>query len=114
VLTVKRFIRTLSVKSLIKFESITEGMISGAGEREREGRLRVIFGGFFGNFDGVRRYKRSRNIMNIESAKSVIFIEAIRVSALVDDISGELLEGVVEGSGEHVVENELRGESGHV
>jgi hypothetical protein len=89
-------------------------MISDARESEREVRFRVIFGDFFGNFDRIRRYKRSRNVMNIESAKSVIFVESVRVSALRNDIGGELLEGVVEGSGEHVVENELRGESGHV
>jgi len=119
VLSVKRFIGALSVESLIKLESITEGVISDAGKGKREVRLRVGFGDvfvvIFVDFgSGVRRIKRSRNVMNIESAKSFVLIEAIRVSALMNDVSGELLEGVVEGSGEHVVENELRCESGHL
>ena len=41
-------------------------------------------------------------------------IKSVRVSALVNDVNSELLECIVEGSGEHFVENELGGESGHV
>ena len=51
--------------------------------------------------------------MNIESSKSILGGEVELIGAFVNDVRGELLECVVEGGGEHLVENELGSEGAH-